>query len=931
MSAFFSTFTEIGLVDTRLNPGVILLPKTTEIPYRIITLKDIYGKFATNALTLMTQTGESFEDGTTTKIFRNDGTFISLYAGTAMAKWYIMGGTQTLSQTISSLTVSTITGDGGYLRNLNAISSLTLFSSLQGLGSLGYLSSAVTNLSSIISTPQLVSSLEGLGTLGYISSAHLTSSLQAISQVFKSLSVYISSLTAVSLNVSTTGFISSLTVNALIIGDGTGHLYMGDIVTTSLSTLIIYSGVINGTQIIASTLQGDGSKIVNAPYVSSSQLISSLQGLGTLGYLSSSTGLSGTVYLSSIISTPQLTSTIEGLGTLGYLSSSTGLSGTVYLSSIISTPQLTSTIQGLGTLGYISSASGTTVVPPHFVSTLSLYSSIEGLGTLGYISSALTNSVNVNVQSTFFIDSQYLISQPSYGTFTVHTGFSYIGAPWASQIVQLQSVVNSFSQVELSTDNQTLIYTGAQAQYFRITYTCGGNQNEVAISRPTLTMQVTSQGVTKTYQTVNNIESAGASVTNVIQLNPNDHFIFLTRGLENYTFATIDTTYYEIIVETIVPLAINTFSTLGVSSLSIINQVTGKYASIILSNYIYVDGVQVSIQNSDLTSSINSLGEIGYISTIQLVSTTKGIENYISSLIKPTSYEIFTVQSGFSYIGAPWTSQIAQLQHVTTNYSQIQLYVDNQTIVYKGVETQYFRITYTCGGNQNEVAISRPTLTMQVTSQGITKTYQTVNNIESAGGSLTNVIELSQNDQIVFLIRGLENYTFAAVDTGYYQITVETVGTSLPSLANQTTAAPTSISTVVGLGSLGYISTSQLVSTTQALLAISSFSSTFTSSIQVNTLQLQAPLSSAYVRQPFFQYGNTIFTGLTLNGGISTITLPLSYSASNSYFPFVQSANSTTTTIVTAYTSTTNQFIVQWSTLTGANTVQTFNWNTMGT
>ena len=897
MSAFFSTFTEIGLVDTRLNPGVILLPKTTEIPYRIITLKDIYGKFATNALTLMTQTGESFEDGTTTKIFRNDGTFISLYAGTAMAKWYIMGGTQTLSQTISSLTVSTITGDGGYLRNLNAISSLTLFSSLQGLGSLGYLSSAVTNLSSIISTPQLVSSLEGLGTLGYISSAHLTSSLQAISQVFKSLSVNISSLTAVSLNVSTTGFISSLTVNALIIGDGTGHLYMGDIVTTSLSTLIIYSGVINGTQIIASTLQGDGSKIVNAPYVSSSQLISSLQGLGTLGYLSSSTGLSGTVYLSSIISTPQLTSTI----------------------------------QGLGTLGYISSASGTTVVPPHFVSTLSLYSSIEGLGTLGYISSALTNSVNVNVQSTFFIDSQYLISQPSYGTFTVHTGFSYIGAPWASQIVQLQSVVNSFSQVELSTDNQTLIYTGAQAQYFRITYTCGGNQNEVAISRPTLTMQVTSQGVTKTYQTVNNIESAGASVTNVIQLNPNDHFIFLTRGLENYTFATIDTTYYEIIVETIVPLAINTFSTLGVSSLSIINQVTGKYASIILSNYIYVDGVQVSIQNSDLTSSINSLGEIGYISTIQLVSTTKGIENYISSLIKPTSYEIFTVQSGFSYIGAPWTSQIAQLQHVTTNYSQIQLYVDNQTIVYKGVETQYFRITYTCGGNQNEVAISRPTLTMQVTSQGITKTYQTVNNIESAGGSLTNVIELSQNDQIVFLIRGLENYTFAAVDTGYYQITVETVGTSLPSLANQTTAAPTSISTVVGLGSLGYISTSQLVSTTQALLAISSFSSTFTSSIQVNTLQLQAPLSSAYVRQPFFQYGNTIFTGLTLNGGISTITLPLSYSASNSYFPFVQSANSTTTTIVTAYTSTTNQFIVQWSTLTGANTVQTFNWNTMGT
>ena len=553
------------------------------------------------------------------------------------------------------------------------------------------------------------------------------------------------------------------------------------------------------------------------------------------------------------------------------------------------------------------------------------------MGTLGYISSALINSGNLNVQSTFFIDSQYLISQPSYGTFTVQTGFSYIGAPWASQIVQLQTIVNSFSQVQLNGDNQTLVYTGTQPQYFRITYTCGGNHNEVAVARPTLTMQITSQGVTKTYQTVNNIESAGASVTNVIQLNPNDHFIFLIRGLENYTFATIDTTYYEIIVETIVPLAINTFSTLGVSSLSLINQATGQYASIILSNYIYVNGVQVSIGNTELTSTITSLGTLGYISTVQLVSTTQGVENYISSLIKPTSYEIFTVQTGFSYIGAPWTSQIAQLQNVTTNYSQIKLDVDNQTIIYKGTETQYFRITYTCGGNQNEVAISRPTLTMQVTSQGITKTYQTVNNIESAGASVTNVIQLSQNDQFIFLIRGLENYTFATVDTGYYQITVETVGTSLPSLANQTTAAPTSVSTVVGLGTLGYISTSQLVSTTKAVLGISSFSSTFTSSLQINTLQIQGPQSSAYVRQPFFQYGNTIFTGLTLNGGISTITLPLSYTASNSYFPFVQSANSTTTTIVTAYTSTANQFVVQWSTITGANTVQNFNWNTMGT
>ena len=238
MSAFFSTFTEIGLVDTRLNPGTIVLPKTTDIPYRIITLKDIYGKFATNALTLTTQAGESFEDGSTSKIFRNDGTFVSVYAGTATGKWYIMGGTQILSQTISSLTVSTITGDGGYLRNLNAISSPTLLSTIQGLGTLGYLSSAITNLSSIISTPQLQSTVQGLGTLGYLSSVP-------------------------------SSFISSATLFSTIQGLGTlGYLSSA---ITNLSSII-------STPQLTSTIQGLGT----LGYISSSQLASTILNLGQI-------------------------------------------------------------------------------------------------------------------------------------------------------------------------------------------------------------------------------------------------------------------------------------------------------------------------------------------------------------------------------------------------------------------------------------------------------------------------------------------------------------------------------------------------------------------------------------------------------------------------------------------------------------------------
>jgi hypothetical protein len=160
----------------------------------------------------------------------------------------------------------------------------------------------------------------------------------------------------------------------------------------------------------------------------------------------------------------------------------------------------TSTSQGLGTLGYISSIGPTQ---------LAVTSTSLGLGTLGYLSSRI-----FNLQSTFFVNAGNATSLPSYGTFTVKTGFSYTGAPWRTQTAELQVETNSFSQVVLDQNNQTLIYSGSNSQVFRITYTCGGNQNEVSITRPALTMQVTSGGSTKTYQTVNNIESAGASVTN---------------------------------------------------------------------------------------------------------------------------------------------------------------------------------------------------------------------------------------------------------------------------------------------------------------------------------------------------------------------------------------------------------------------------------
>jgi hypothetical protein len=125
--------------------------------------------------------------------------------------------------------------------------------------------------------------------------------------------------------------------------------------------------------------------------VSSIQLLSTVEGLGSAGYLSS---------YSTVVFQAGLNSTLDGLGTLGFISSigasfstivSTveGLGSTGYLSSYstaVFESELVSTVEGLGSVGYLSSYS-TVVFQNELVSTL------EGLGSAGYISSVLSTSL----------------------------------------------------------------------------------------------------------------------------------------------------------------------------------------------------------------------------------------------------------------------------------------------------------------------------------------------------------------------------------------------------------------------------------------------------------------------------------------------------------------------------------------------------------
>ena len=127
--------------------------------------------------------------------------------------------------------------------------------------------------------------------------------------------------------------------------------------------------------------------------ISDETMISTIEGLGTLGYISSlqliSTTSGLTDYINTFINPEELTSSIVGLGSIsfissiGLLSTSQGLSD--YIKTFIDPDELASTVTGLGSAQYISTIG----------LMMDITSTVEGLGTIGYISS-LSNLIFVS-------------------------------------------------------------------------------------------------------------------------------------------------------------------------------------------------------------------------------------------------------------------------------------------------------------------------------------------------------------------------------------------------------------------------------------------------------------------------------------------------------------------------------------------------------
>jgi hypothetical protein len=303
MSSLLSTFTEIAQIDCRKRSGTVAIPLTTEIPNRVITIKDTYGSAENSTITLITQGSDLFENGLNMITISNNFGSVTLYSGITNRWSIISASTQNSTQNPTQNPTQTITQTS---INLSSLTTSTLF------------------LQPGHNTPQI---------WGLTASASGNFGLQNISTATTAFTVDISSITRFHSPL----IASTLTLSSLTLYDR-GAVQMKNLQLSSAYLLVngenissIASGITAGN--ITSTVAGLGQT-----YISTQSLQSTVAGLGQ-----------------SYISTQSLQSTVAGLGQT-YISTQSLQSTVAGLGqSYMSTQSLQSTVQGLG----LSKVSGT--------------------------------------------------------------------------------------------------------------------------------------------------------------------------------------------------------------------------------------------------------------------------------------------------------------------------------------------------------------------------------------------------------------------------------------------------------------------------------------------------------------------------------------------------------------------------------------------
>jgi hypothetical protein len=385
-----STVNLIGLVSTANLIGLV----STQNLIGLVSTQNLLGLVSTQNLLNLVSTANI---AAFFPIIQSS--FISTVAGLGTAGY--VSSTQLIS-TVAGL------GTAGY------VSSTQLISTLAGLGSAGY-----------ISTSQLISTVTGLGTAGYLSTTLSTTrySTLYVNQLITS-TIWFANITRTGSN--DTNYLLQVSDANLFYKPATffsppnvpgSQVITGIFLQSTVVGLpnIAVTKITAGSNITISPVSGLGNVTINAAAggITTDLLISTVEGLGTAGYISSTQFLSSFQGLSNIavtnitagsnvtispvsglgnvtinasgITTGQLVSTVGGLGTALYISSSQFLSSFQGLSNIAVTKIIAGIGIGIDPLSGLGDVTITNTAPKLDDA---LVSTVGGLGTALYISSS---------------------------------------------------------------------------------------------------------------------------------------------------------------------------------------------------------------------------------------------------------------------------------------------------------------------------------------------------------------------------------------------------------------------------------------------------------------------------------------------------------------------------------------------------------------
>ena len=721
--------------------------------------------------------GQLFIQQNIDSIYPSAGTV--LYTdGSGGTFWSTAGGGGSEPGPSSGLTqlqlISTVDGLGQIYTSTSAagITGDQLYSTVRNLGTAGYISSAqltstVRNLGTAgyVSSTQLRSTVAGLGTTGYISSSQLTSTVRGLS--------------------------GSIATSAASSGEGVSSLY--GVVSTGLSTVALFTS--NTSNYYAPVLSNNYS----------TNLQSTVAGLGTAGYLSSftssapgvsslfgvvSTGLSTVAQFTSNTSnyyapllsnnySTNLQSTVVGLGTAGYISTSQLFSTVAGIgtggSGGLTSNQLISTVDGLGAAGYISSSqlistsAGLTsnissmIDPTELTSTViglgsagflssigltdRLTSTVDGLGTAGYVS---TTQLAAYVSTQIQLNPSGTYGELFYLNYSVANG-TYRALETAVTAASLQTVITNING-NVTND----LVAGFQTNSTLPSFIPAG------FWTVTLFSQASAAGLTM-YAALYS-RTAGGAETFIASNTPTVVPTFMTQW---QTFLSVPYRPISSGDGLVVKILVNNTQS-GARSLS-------NYFEATLYSYVNTTFGTI-IPEAGLTSTVRGLGTAGYISAPQLYSS-------LTTTLVSTTQGLGTI----GYISAPQLFSTTTGQQSTLTTSLASTAIGLGTLGYISAP-QLFSTVF---AQQSTLTTSLTSTAIGLGTLGYISAPQLYSTLTSALASTTKGL-------------GTAGYISSA------QLYSTTAG-------QQSSLAIALTSTVKGLGTAGYISASQLVSTTQGL------------------------------------------------------------------------------------------------------------------